>query len=125
MRTWPVSMLAPSLLFLGGLFIGPFLYTVWLSFTDLSFAAADRNGNWIGLANYGHAIFQDSIFIASLGRSITFALLCVLPEILFGIVVAEVLHHNPLAQRLLSPLFALPALIPAVEAVEKPSRIRN
>lgn len=111
---WSTSLLAPSLIFLGALFVGPFVYMIWLSFTDLSFAAADRNGNWVGFANYSRAIFEDSVFFWSLGRSILFALLCVGPQVLFGIAVAEALHRYPFAQRMLSPLFALPALIPTV-----------
>lgn len=114
MRSWSLPMLAPALIFLGVLFVGPFFYTVWLSLTDLSFAAVDRDGNWIGLANYSRAIFQDSVFVSSLGRSVAFSLLCVGPDIIFGVAVAEALHRHRLAQRLLSPLFALPALIPAV-----------
>lgn len=111
---WPFQMLAPVLLFLAAIFFGPFLYMVWLSFTDLSFAAAERNGNLIGLSNYSEALFTDSLFLGSLYRSGLFALLCVVPEILIGVAVAELLQAKPLAQRVLSPLFALPVLLPTV-----------
>ncbi len=102
------------LAFLIAIFLGPFLYMVWLSFTDLSFAVAERNGNAVGLANYLRAFFDDQIFLSSLGRSALFALLCVIPQILIGLAAAEFLHARPLAQRLLSPFFALPVLLPAV-----------
>lgn len=111
---WALSLLAPVLGFLGAIFLGPFLYMVWLSLTDLSFAVAERSGNFIGVANYSRALFGDPIFLGSLGRSGLFVLLCVIPEVVVGIVVAELLHSRPLAQRLLSPLFALPVLLPSV-----------
>jgi multiple sugar transport system permease protein len=111
---WTFGMLAPVGLFLIAIFLGPFFYMVWLSFTDLSFAAADRSGNWLGFANYLHALFADGIFIESLCRSCLFVLLCVVPQMILGIAIAEVLHSRPLAQHLLSPLFALPVLLPAV-----------
>ena len=111
---WVLGALAPVLCFLVVVFLGPFLYMVWLSFTDLSFAAAERNGNLIGFANYSRALFDDQLFLTSLGRSGLFALLCVVPEILIGLIIAEILYTRPLAQRLLSPLFALPVLLPSV-----------
>ena len=111
---WPLYMLAPVLLFLLAIFIGPFLYMIWLSFTDLSFAIAARNGNIIGFQNYSRALLSDRLFLSSLYRSGLFALLSVLPQMLLGITIAELLHSRPLAQRLLSPLFALPVLLPAV-----------
>lgn len=111
---WPLYMLAPVLLFLLAIFFGPFLYMVWLSFTDLSFAIAARNGNVIGFQNYSHALLNDRLFLGSLYRSSLFALLTVLPQVLLGIGIVELLHSRPLAQRLLSPLFALPVLLPTV-----------
>lgn len=107
-------MLGPVGLFLLAIFLGPFFYMAWLSFTDLSFAVADRSGHWIGFANYIHALFGDGIFIGSLARSGLFALLCVVPQMILGIAVAELLHRRPLTQRLLTPLFALPVLLPTV-----------
>lgn len=111
---WHIGMLAPVGLFLSVIFLGPFLYMVWLSATDLSFAAADRDGNWVGFSNYSRALFEDRIFLESLWRSGLFTVFCVVPEVMLGICVAELLHDRPLAQRLLTPLFALPVLLPAV-----------
>lgn len=111
---WPLYMLAPVLLFLLAIFFGPFLYMVWLSFTDLSFAIAARNGNVIGFQNYSHALLNDRLFLGSLYRSSLFAMLTVLPQVLLGIGIVELLHSRHLAQRLLSPLFALPVLLPTV-----------
>jgi multiple sugar transport system permease protein len=114
MRAWTVQLLAPAVIFVAMLFVGPFIYAIWLSFTDLNFVTPGHDGNWIGFANYVYAIFADPVFVGSLKRSAFFAVLCVLPQLTFGIAVAQLLYHRPWAQRLLSPLLALPALIPAV-----------
>lgn len=105
---WQFRLLAPTIVFLVAIFLGPFLYMVWLSFTDLSYAVAERSGNPIGLANYSRALFDDEIFLGSIGRSALFVVLCVLPQILIGIIVAELLHGRVLAQRLLTPLLPCP-----------------
>lgn len=106
--------IGPSIAFLVVIFLGPFLYMLWLSLTDLSFAVAERSGNFVGFSNYVRALFHDPVFLGSLGRSAVFALLCVVPQVLIGISVAEVLHKRDLGRRLLSPLLALPVLLPAV-----------
>ncbi len=106
--------LGPLFIFLTAVFLGPFVYMLWLSFTDLSFAAPDRTGNFMGLDNYSRALWHDEVFLGSLARSAIFTLLSVSPEILIGIIVAEILYTRPIAQRLLSPLFALPVLLPTV-----------
>lgn len=113
-RTFFWWSLGPASAFLVTIFLGPFLYMLWLSLTDMSFAATDRDGSFVGLANYARAFSGDSLFLASFGRSIVFAVLCVLPQVLLGLIVAEILHSHRLARRLLSPLLVLPVLLPSV-----------
>jgi multiple sugar transport system permease protein len=111
---WKPGMLSPILCFLILIFLGPFLYMVWLSLTDLSFASAPRNGNFIGLANYLRALFSDRIFLDSIAQSALFSALCVLPQIVIGVALSEFLHNSRSMQQILSPLLALPALMPSV-----------
>jgi len=111
---WKPTMLTPVLAFLALIFLGPFLYMVWLSLTDLSFASAEHNGNFIGLSNYVRALWGDGIFLASIGRSALFTVLCVLPQAVVGIALAEFLHSSPFSHKILSPLLAVPALLPSV-----------
>ena len=106
--------LGPVLGFLAAIFLGPFIYMIWLSVTDLSFALVGRDGNFIGLSNYVRAMFEDEIFLGSLGRSFVFAFYCVSPQVVIGVIVAETLYKNRAMQRFLAPLFVLPALLPSV-----------
>ncbi|MDX6709065.1 MAG: multiple sugar transport system permease protein [Blastocatellia bacterium] len=110
---WHLPWLSPVLCFLFAIFVGPFIYMVWLSLTDLSLAAAQRNGNFIGIGNYSSAL-RDMAFIGTLARSAGFAFLCVFPEMLIAIALAELLHSRRIARRLLSPLLAIPVFLPSV-----------
>lgn len=87
---------------------------VWLSLTDLSFAVPDQSGNFVGLDNYIRAIVRDPEFIASILKSVSFAALCVVPQIVLGVILAEFLHRKLTAQKIISPLLAIPVLLPAV-----------
>jgi multiple sugar transport system permease protein len=111
---WTSWMLAPGIGFLVCVFVGPFVYMVWVSLTDLSFSIAEHRGSFIGFSNYVQALAHDGMFWNSVARSAVFSMLCVIPSVLLAIVLAEMLHWRPLAQRLLSPLFAFPVLLPSV-----------
>ena len=54
--------LTPALIILLVLLVGPFIYMVSLSFTDLSFSQPDRDGNFVGFANYRKLMRDDPIF---------------------------------------------------------------
>lgn len=113
-RFFLMSSLGPQLFFLALIFLGPFLYMVWLSFTDLSFALADQKGAFVGIKNYGKAFGTDPIFWNSMKKSAIYMLLCVLPQIVFGVVIAEWFATRDSLRKIFSPLLALPILLPAV-----------
>jgi ABC-type sugar transport system permease subunit len=54
--------LAPALILLLVLLVGPFGYMVGLSFTDLSFSQPDHDGNFVGFLNYRKLLRDDPIF---------------------------------------------------------------
>ena len=49
-------LLGPCLLYLAAFAIYPLIYSLRLSFTDLT--AADGTGRWVGLKNYGDLLFD-------------------------------------------------------------------
>lgn len=111
---WKFKLMSPVIVFLAAMFLGPFLYMIWISFTDLSYSNPDRDGNLIGLENYSRAASNDPIFRGSLVRSSIFALLCVGSEVAFGLVVAQFIQAQRWARGFLASLFVLPVLIPSV-----------
>jgi multiple sugar transport system permease protein len=108
------SLITPALVFAGALFVAPFVWLLWLSLTDRSFAAADRTGAWTGLANYRRALSDDPVFIHSLGRSAAFTVLCVVPELGIAVALTEFLYRRRALRRYLLPLLAVPALLPNI-----------
>jgi len=109
------STIGPALGLLLVVFLGPFLFLVWLSLTDTNLVSGGLSGHFVGFNNYARALRSDSEFLASLGRSALFASYCVLPQICFSIVAAEVLHTSK--SRLvaaLMPLLLLSSLLPPV-----------
>ena len=111
---WPRKLLAPALLLLIFVILGPMLYAIWLSFTDLSFADASRSGNFIGFANYTRLSIDDAAFHTSLLRSFVFALLCVVIEVSIAIAAAEVLRYDTAMAAYVIPILCLPVLLPPV-----------
>ncbi len=55
-------LLIPAVALLAVILVGPFLYMVWTSLTDLSFALPDRDGNFLGFDNYRRLMRDDPIF---------------------------------------------------------------
>lgn len=104
----------PALAFACLLFAVPFVWMVGLSLTNLNFSAANRSVGWVGTAHYRRALVSDPVFLQSLGRSATFTILCVLPELLIAIALAETIYRHEKIRRYLVPILALPALLPSV-----------
>ncbi|TWT40535.1 Inner membrane ABC transporter permease protein YcjO [Phycisphaerae bacterium RAS1] len=102
------------MLFLCAVFLGPFIYMLWLSFTNLSFATPEGSGEFIGIENYARAFSRQSTFMASSGRSLLFAALCVFPQVVIGLLFAELFVERERLQRWLSPILILPLLLPSV-----------
>lgn len=113
-RVFLATALGPQLLLLFLIFLGPFLYMVWLSFTNLSFAQASQKGAFVGLQNYYRALVNDPMFWTSMKTSAIYMLFCVLPQITFGLIFAEWLATRERLRNVISPLLSLPVLLPAV-----------
>ena len=61
-------LLAPCLLYLAAFAIYPLIYSLRLSFTDLT--AADGTGRWVGLSNYGELLVDPLFWNAALNSAI-------------------------------------------------------
>jgi len=61
-------LLGPCLLYLAAFAIYPLIYSLRLSFTDLT--AADGTGRWVGLSNYGELLVDPLFWNAALNSAI-------------------------------------------------------
>jgi multiple sugar transport system permease protein len=97
-----------------GLFIGPGLYSLYLSFTEYSVLGAPR---WIGTANYVKMFTGDQLFWPSLWRTFYFSVVAVPLGVLGSMVLAILLNAKLRGVSVYRTLFFMPSLVPLVASV--------
>jgi multiple sugar transport system permease protein len=90
--------LAPAVFVLMVVGLLPFLYILYVGFFDWNSNALDPNLRWAGLQNYRTLVF-DTMFLNSIGRTLAFAFIVVLSELLIGYVLARALMADRLPGR--------------------------
>ncbi|MEQ1955679.1 sugar ABC transporter permease [Mesorhizobium sp. CN2-181] len=94
--------------------VGPFYYMMYTATTDLSFADASRNGNFIGLDNFRKLMRDDPLFWDSFLLTLKFVVLAVSIEFLLGFALAFLIFKFVARQRLLTTLLLIPMMIAPV-----------
>ncbi|MGH6944551.1 MAG: carbohydrate ABC transporter permease, partial [Geminicoccaceae bacterium] len=105
--------LAPALILLLLILVGPFCYMVWTSLTDLSFALPDRDGNFVGFDNFRH-LMHDPIFWHSFVLTMTFVIGAVSIEFVLGFALALLFRHQLRRQGVVLTLFLIPMMLAPV-----------
>lgn len=103
-----LSLMAPFLLVYLVFLVYPAVRVLTLSFTNSDIAGV---GKFIGFANYARLV-KDPLFWASLGHTLYFMLLCVIPNTAVGLVFALLLVRLHRARGLAQTLFFLPYILP-------------
>lgn len=94
-----------------GVTLYPILYTFKLSFMSWDGFGEQQ---FIGLANY-QRLLQDQMFIKSIGNTIFIALLAMIPQMVFGLVLAFLLNQKKLrGSNFFKTVFYFPNLVTAV-----------
>lgn len=108
------AFLAPAVLLVVALLVGPFVYTVILGFTDLSYSTPGKDGNFVGLANYRRLFTEDTVFWQSALTTLRFVAGAVAIELVLGFLVALLLARQVGRSRLLMPLVLVPMMLAPV-----------
>ena len=108
-------MLAPATILLVGLTVIPFAVSLALSFTDYSLTAPGAL-RVTGLANY-LALFASDEFRNAVRVTVEFTAAAVALELLLGVGMAALLHHESRAMPVLRLIYLLPLAITPVAAV--------
>jgi multiple sugar transport system permease protein len=108
------AFLLPSLILLLLILVGPFLYTIALSFTDMSYALPDHDGNFVGFDNYRRLIRDDSIFWDSFGITLYFVVVVVAAELVLGFALALLLYSQIQKRRVILTLMLVPMMLAPV-----------
>jgi multiple sugar transport system permease protein len=106
--------LVPALLMLVVLLVGPFLYMVGVSFTDLSFALPGHDGNFVGFENYRRLMREDPVFWQSFGTTLVFVFGVVSVEFGLGFALALLLFHHVQRRRFVLTLLLIPMMLAPV-----------
>jgi multiple sugar transport system permease protein len=104
----------PALLLLLVLLVGPFLYMVGVSFTDLSFALPGHDGNFVGFENYRRLMREDPVFWQSFGTTLVFVSGVVSVEFVLGFALALLLFHHVQRRRFVLTLLLIPMMLAPV-----------
>lgn len=106
--------LVPALILLFLILIGPFSYMVWTSFTDLSYALPDRDGNFVGFDNFRRLMQGDPFFWDSFVLTLKFVFGAVSVEFLVGFALALLLFHQVRQRRFVLTLLLIPMMLAPV-----------
>ncbi|MCG8419524.1 MAG: sugar ABC transporter permease [Proteobacteria bacterium] len=109
-----VAFLVPGLILLTVILVGPFMTTIGLSFTDLSYALPDRDGNFVGFDNYRRLMRDDPVFWQSVITTLQFVAVAVAVEFVLGFAVALLLSAHIRRRRVVLTLFLVPMMLAPV-----------
>src|SRR5262245_57087380 len=98
------ALVAPVLICLLVLVFYPFVFAIWISFTDRMIG---RAGQFVGLANYTYLFGQPS-FLASIRNTITLVISVQLLKLCFGLGIAALLNQQIRARNFWRALILLP-----------------
>ncbi|MDQ6435323.1 sugar ABC transporter permease [Mesorhizobium sp. LHD-90] len=107
-------LVLPATLLVVVFLVGPFYYMMYTALTDLSFADASRNGNFVGLDNFRKLMRDDPLFWDSFLLTLRFVVLAVSIEFVLGFALAFLIFRFVARQRLLTTLLLIPMMIAPV-----------
>lgn len=106
--------LTPALVLLTLIVVGPFFYTIAVSFTNLSYALPDHDGSFVGFDNYRRLVRSDPVFWDSFKTTLEFVVASVAVEMLLGFGIALVLAGALARQRFVLTLVLVPMMLAPV-----------
>jgi multiple sugar transport system permease protein len=105
------AFIAPWLLGFLVFVLGPFVVSIYLSFTRYEVVTSPV---WVGLSNYRRLLTDDPLFWKSLTITLKYALVAVPVGILAGVALALLLNLRVMGISVYRTVFYLPAIVPIV-----------
>ena len=112
-KNWlPLILTSPAILAIIGTMV-PFVTAFYYSFTNYSIVKPEHK--FVGLANYVK-LFTDAEFQEVFGNSFLFAAICLVCEVVLGLLIALLLNRQVRGMGILRPLLLVPLMLPPVIA---------
>lgn len=111
-RLFAYALVAPVVLLILGLVAYPFLFAIWVSFTDM---VVGSTGNFIGLKNFQY-LAGTATFWAAIGNTIIIVLVSDLLKLGIGLGLALLVHQHLPGRGLFRSVLMLPWAMPAFVA---------
>lgn len=108
-------LLAPALVVLSVFVLFPVIRTVWLSFHQVFLSMPGLGNVFVGLDNY-RLLLRDPSFLTSYGITLFFVVVATAFELLFGLILALVIHRAFPARGAVRAVVLIPWALPAVVA---------
>jgi multiple sugar transport system permease protein len=102
---WP--FIIPALFALVFMRAFPFIWQIWLSFTDMRLG---RPGNFIGLQNY-RVLFQNPVFLDSIYYTVMFMVATVAGQMVLGLILALLLEEDFRGKAIYRMTFLIPWIV--------------
>ena len=102
------ALISPLLIILLGLIAYPFIYAIYLSFTQKMIG---KPINFVGLKNY-IKLLSSPVFYQALKVSIIYTIFAVVGKLILGTVMAELLNKSLVGQGFLRGIMLLPWIVP-------------
>ena len=103
-------LLSPGFIFLLVMMAYPFLYAVYLSFTDKAIGA---QANFVGLSNYSR-LLGTTLFAKTVVNSLVYTIFALILKLFGGLFLAALLNRPFVGQRVVKAVFLLPWIMPTV-----------
>ncbi|MBV8099079.1 MAG: sugar ABC transporter permease [Verrucomicrobia bacterium] len=123
-RTFARFMVGPAVTLLFLVTIGPLLFSLAVSFTNLQFSTPQPM-RWVGIDNYSTLLFNDSRFLSAMGRTLVFVLAGVVIQTLLGFFIASLLLKVQRYRAFLLGPILIPSVISSVVAAWQGRMIFN
>jgi multiple sugar transport system permease protein len=108
---WGYIFVLPWVIGLLAFTVGPMLSSLYYGFTYFDGISKPR---WIGLENYGTALFSDPLFWPSLGKTFYYSLVTVPFGLIGSLLFAMLLNQQIPAQNVFRTVYFMPHLTPTV-----------
>jgi multiple sugar transport system permease protein len=112
-RRLAIAMLAPAVLFVAALILGPLGYSAFLSLYTWSITDINSAKPFAGLTNY-RKLFHDPQLVHALHNTVVYVVASVSIELILGFIVALALFQMTKGRRLANSLVLLPMIVAPV-----------